>query len=57
MNRREALSIMATSVVAITVPSDLAQWNRLPGFNGGHDLRQPPYPLVRSPITPIVRLG
>lgn len=28
----------------------LGQWNRLPGFNGGHDLRQPPYLLIRAPI-------
>lgn len=30
----------------------LGQWNRLPGFNGGKDLRQPPYLLIRVPITP-----
>ncbi|MCQ9156479.1 major royal jelly family protein [Acidomonas methanolica] len=28
----------------------LGQWNRLPGFNGGRDLRQPPYLLVRTPL-------
>jgi hypothetical protein len=28
----------------------LGQWDRLPGFNGGHDLRQPPYLLVRAPL-------
>lgn len=28
----------------------LGQWNRLPGFNGGHDLRRPPYLLVRVPL-------
>ncbi|WP_176081311.1 SMP-30/gluconolactonase/LRE family protein [Paraburkholderia tropica] len=28
----------------------LGQWNRLPGFNGGKDLRQPPYLLIRTPI-------
>ncbi len=25
----------------------LGQWNRLPGFNGGKDLREPPYLVVR----------
>lgn len=30
----------------------LGQWDRLPGFNGGRDLRQPPYLLVRAPIDP-----
>lgn len=30
----------------------LGQWDRLPGFNGGKDLRQPPYLLVRAPIDP-----
>ncbi|MFT4198154.1 MAG: L-dopachrome tautomerase-related protein [Pseudoxanthomonas sp.] len=30
----------------------LGQWDRLPGFNGGQDLRQPPYLLVRAPIDP-----
>ncbi|GAB5097491.1 L-dopachrome tautomerase-related protein [Caballeronia sp. HLA56] len=37
----------------------IGQWNRLPGFNGGTDLRVPPYLLIRAPIdnaqTPIVR--
>lgn len=33
----------------------LGQWNRLAGFNGGTDLRQPPYLLVRAPITPPIR--
>ncbi|SEM53120.1 Sugar lactone lactonase YvrE [Pseudoxanthomonas sp. GM95] len=28
----------------------LGQWDRLPGFNGGRDLRKPPYLLVRAPI-------
>ncbi|MEK6345946.1 MAG: L-dopachrome tautomerase-related protein [Burkholderia sp.] len=28
----------------------LGQWNRLPGFNGGRDLRQPPYLLIRAPL-------
>ncbi|MFM0229852.1 L-dopachrome tautomerase-related protein [Paraburkholderia sediminicola] len=28
----------------------LGQWDRLPGFNGGEDLRRPPYLLVRIPI-------
>lgn len=28
----------------------LGQWHRLPGFNGGNDLRQPPYLLIRAPI-------
>ncbi len=28
----------------------LGQWNRLAGFNGGKDLRKPPYQLVRIPI-------
>lgn len=27
----------------------LGQWNRLAGFNGGHDLRVPPYYLIRFP--------
>lgn len=27
----------------------LGQWNRLPSFNGGKDLRQPPFLLVRIP--------
>lgn len=30
----------------------LGQWDRLPGFNGGKDLRQPPYLLVRLPTDP-----
>ncbi|MCD9028375.1 major royal jelly family protein [Luteimonas sp. BDR2-5] len=30
----------------------LGQWDRLPGFNQGRDLRQPPYLLVRAPIDP-----
>ncbi|MDN7560759.1 L-dopachrome tautomerase-related protein [Burkholderia orbicola] len=30
----------------------LGQWNRLPGFNGGTDLRVPPYLLIRVPIDP-----
>lgn len=30
----------------------LGQWDRLPGFNGGKDLRQPPYLLIRAPIDP-----
>lgn len=34
------------------VYSTLGQWNRLPGFNGGKDLRQPPYLLIRVPINP-----
>ena len=25
----------------------LGQWNRLPGFNGGKDLRKPPYYVVK----------
>ncbi len=29
----------------------LGQWNRLPSFNRGKDLRQPPYLLVRAAIT------
>lgn len=29
----------------------LGQWNRLPGFNGGKDLREPPYILIRVPIS------
>nr|WP_246387182.1 major royal jelly family protein [Gluconacetobacter sacchari] len=33
----------------------LGQWNRLAGFNGGKDLRQPPYLLVRAPIAPPIR--
>ncbi|MBB2200130.1 L-dopachrome tautomerase-related protein [Gluconacetobacter tumulisoli] len=28
----------------------LGQWNRLASFNGGHDLRAPPYYLIRCPI-------
>jgi hypothetical protein len=28
----------------------LGQWNRLAGFNGGKDLRRPPYLLIRAPI-------
>lgn len=28
----------------------LGQWNRLPGFNDGRDLRRPPYLLIRAPI-------
>jgi sugar lactone lactonase YvrE len=28
----------------------LGQWDRLPGFNGGKDLRVPPYLLIRVPI-------
>lgn len=27
----------------------LGQWNRLPGFNGGVNLRRPPYLLIRVP--------
>ncbi|RFD20789.1 gluconolactonase [Komagataeibacter melaceti] len=30
----------------------LGQWNRLAGFNGGHDLRVPPYYLIRFPVDP-----
>ncbi|WP_242010596.1 major royal jelly family protein [Acetobacter musti] len=30
----------------------LGQWNRLAGFNDGHSLRQPPYLVVRCPISP-----
>ncbi|WP_323990321.1 L-dopachrome tautomerase-related protein [Nguyenibacter sp. L1] len=30
----------------------LGQWNRLAGFNGGHDLRVPPYLLIRCPTDP-----
>jgi len=29
----------------------LGQWNRLPGFNGGVNLRRPPYLLIRVPTT------
>lgn len=32
----------------------LGQWNRLPAMNGGHNLRQPPYLIVRCPIAPPV---
>jgi sugar lactone lactonase YvrE len=37
----------------------LGQWNRLPGFNGGKDLRQPPDLLIRAPTTAptVVRPG
>ncbi|MDB5653231.1 MAG: putative major royal jelly-like protein [Tardiphaga sp.] len=35
----------------------LGQWNRLPQMNGGHDLRQPPYLLVRVPTRPAVDIG
>ncbi|NNB84836.1 gluconolactonase [Corallococcus sp. AB004] len=28
----------------------LGQWNRLPSFNGGKDLREPPYLLMRAPL-------
>jgi hypothetical protein len=31
-------------------PRRLGQWNRLPGFNGGVNLRRPPYLLIRVPI-------
>ncbi len=31
----------------------LGQWSRLPSFNGGKDLRQPPYLLIRSPLNPV----
>ncbi|MBS1004081.1 L-dopachrome tautomerase-related protein [Acetobacter thailandicus] len=30
----------------------IGQWNRLPGFNDGHNLRKPPYLIARTPITP-----
>ncbi|PYD76837.1 L-dopachrome tautomerase-related protein [Novacetimonas pomaceti] len=30
----------------------LGQWNRLGGLNGGHDLRVPPYYLIRFPADP-----
>ncbi|AXY22529.1 Major royal jelly protein [Komagataeibacter saccharivorans] len=30
----------------------LGQWNRLASFNGGHDLRVPPYYLIRFPADP-----
>lgn len=30
----------------------LGQWNRLGGLNGGHDLRVPPYYLIRFPTDP-----
>ncbi|MFW7266388.1 L-dopachrome tautomerase-related protein [Gluconacetobacter sp. Hr-1-5] len=42
-------------VTASHVYCTLGQWNRLPGFNGGKDLRQPPYLLMRAPITPPIR--
>ncbi|WP_415529885.1 L-dopachrome tautomerase-related protein [Gluconacetobacter sp.] len=42
-------------VTADHVYCTLGQWNRLPGFNGGKDLRQPPYLLIRAPITPPIR--
>ncbi|WP_145145784.1 L-dopachrome tautomerase-related protein [Roseomonas gilardii] len=29
----------------------LGQWTRLPHFHGGHDLRKPPFLVVRMPIT------
>jgi len=32
------------------VYATLGQWDRLPGFNGGKDLRRPPYLLIRIPI-------
>jgi sugar lactone lactonase YvrE len=35
----------------------LGQWDRLPDFNGGHDLRQPPYLLIRALIRPIPEVG
>lgn len=35
----------------------LGQWNRLPGFNDGKDLREPPYLLVRTPIASPVHFG
>ncbi|MHC1480661.1 L-dopachrome tautomerase-related protein [Frateuria aurantia] len=35
----------------------LGQWDRLPGFNHGHDLRQPPYLLVSIPTDPAPRLN
>ncbi|MFT4204019.1 MAG: L-dopachrome tautomerase-related protein [Chitinophagaceae bacterium] len=28
----------------------LGQWNRLPGFNGGEDLRKPPYLIIRIKV-------
>ncbi|AEI37283.1 L-dopachrome tautomerase-related protein [Zymomonas mobilis] len=31
----------------------LGQWNRLAGFNGGKDMRRPPYHLIRFPINPL----
>ncbi len=30
----------------------LGQWNRLPAFNGGKELRKPPYLVVRVPVHP-----
>jgi sugar lactone lactonase YvrE len=41
----------AVFVTATHVYCTLGQWNRLPGFNGGKDLREPPYLLIRAPIT------
>ncbi|MBB3104759.1 L-dopachrome tautomerase-related protein [Azomonas macrocytogenes] len=35
----------------------LGQWDRLPGFNAGQDLRQPPYLLIRAPIDSPPRLN
>lgn len=35
----------------------VSQWNRLPAFNGGHDLRRPPFLLIRAPLGPPPRVG
>jgi MinD superfamily P-loop ATPase len=29
---------------------ELGQWNRLPSFDGGRDLRRPPYLVIKVPI-------
>jgi sugar lactone lactonase YvrE len=44
-------------VTATHVYCTLGQWNRLPGFNDGKDLRQPPYLLIRAPINGELAVG
>lgn len=49
---------LADGLATVThVYCTLGQWNRLPGFNEGKDLREPPYLIVRTPISPPPHFG
>lgn len=49
---RDARIVWPDGIFATTghVYVTLGQWNRLPSFNGGKDLREPPYLLMRAPL-------